>query len=157
MKTLSFRGFFLCDSLSLRELRCTTSALESVLLSLLHTRITSKEASLLEEGLVGLICGKECTSNTVTDCTCLAGEATAVYVNNYVELANSVGNAEGLVNDELHGLKTEVLVDAAAVDGDLAGAGVEANASDRLLSAAGAVEVGLCTSIHSSMTFLSIN
>ncbi len=57
--------------LSLRELRCTTSSLESVLLSLLHTRVTSKKTSLLKKGLVGLISEEKCTSNTVTDRTCL--------------------------------------------------------------------------------------
>ena len=134
---------------SLADLRSTTSALESVLLSLLHTRITSKEASLLKEGLVGLICGEKSTSNAVTDRTCLTGEATAVNVYNNVELANGIGNAEGLVNDKLHGVKTKVIADISAVDGNCAGTGVEANSCNGLLSSACSIEIRLSPCIHS--------
>ena len=140
--------------LSLRELRSTTCGLETVLLSLLHSGVTSEKASLLEKGLVGLVCGKERTSNTVTDSTCLAGEATTVNVSNDVELTLSLGYAEGLVNDELKSIESEVIVDISAVDGDNTGAGIETNSCNGLFSSTCAVEIGLCTSIQNSLTSL---
>ena len=142
------------NRLSLGELRSTSCALESVLLSFLHSGVTSKETSLLKSGLVGLVSGKKSTSNAVTDRTCLTGEAATVYVSNDVELAFSLGNAEGLVYDELEGLKTKVIVNVSAVDGDSTGTGVETNSCYRLLSSACAVEIGLCTSIHNSLSSL---
>jgi hypothetical protein len=46
-----------------------------------------------------------------------------------------------LTDDELQGLKSKIVVDAAAVDGDGAGAaGEQVNAGDGGLSAAGAVQ-----------------
>ena len=84
----------------------------------------------------------------MTDRAGLAGDTAACNVGDDVELTGGTGNAEGLVHDELQGLETEVLIDGTAVDGDLAGAGVNADAGDGLLSAAGAVEVGLCTGIQ---------
>ena len=143
--------------LSLGKLRCTTRSLESVLLSFLHSGVTSEEACLLEKGLVVLVSGKESTSNAVTDSACLAGEAAAAYVNNYVELANGVGNTEGLIYNVLHGLKTEVLIDTSAVDGNNTGTGIETNSGYGLLSSACAVEIGLCTSIHYTFPPLSVN
>ena len=143
--------------LSLRELRCTTSALESVLLSLLHTRITSKEAGLLEKRLVGLICREKSTSNAVTDSACLTGEAAALNVNNYVELANGISDTEGLIYDILEGLETEVITYVSAVNGNNAGTGIEANSCNRLLSSACAVEIGFSTSIHQTFPPLLVN
>ena len=86
----------------------------------------------------------------MTDSAGLAGNTAAGHVGDDVELTGGAGNAEGLVDDELQGLETEVLIDGTAVDGDLAAAGVQTNAGDGLLSAAGAVEVGLCTGVQNS-------
>ena len=141
--------------LALGELGSTTGGLQTVLLALLHARITSQETSLLQIAAqfgVGLAQG---AGDTVTDSASLAGEATAVYVNNNVELANGIGNAEGLVNDELHGLKTEVLVDVSAVNGNNAATGIEANSSNGLLSSTGSVEIGFSTCIHSHLPPIS--
>ena len=134
--------------LSLGELRSATSGLETVLLSLLHTRVAGQEAGGLQSGTVVHIGGQQSAGNTVTDSAGLAGDTAACNVGDDVELTGSTGNAEGLVDDELQSLETEVIIDGTAVDGDLAGAGINADASDGLLSAAGAVEVGLCTGIH---------
>ena len=142
--------------LSLGELRSTTSGLETVLLSLLHTRVAGEQAGSLESSTILCVNIQESAGNTVTDCACLAGDTAAGNVCNDVKLAGSAGNAEGLVDDELQGLEAEVIIDGTAVDGDLAGAGVNTDTSDGLLSAAGAVEVGLCTGIHNSVTFLSL-
>ena len=73
--------------LTFGELRSTTSALESVLLSFLHTRVSGEESSCLKSRTIVLVSGYESTSYAVTDSTCLPGEATTVYVSNDVELA----------------------------------------------------------------------
>ncbi len=156
MKTKVFEGFCFWFCLSLGELRSATSGLETVLLSLLHTRVAGQEAGGLEGGAILGIGSEQSAGNAVTDSAGLAGDAAAGDVGNDIELTDSAGNTEGLVNDELHGLQTEVIIDGTAVNGDLAGTGVEADASDGLLSAAGAVEVGLCTGIHNSVSFLSL-
>ena len=136
--------------LSLRELRSTSCSLESVLLSFLHTRVTSEEACLLEKGLIGFISGEKSTSYSVTDSTCLTGEAAAANVCNDIELTNGLGNTEGLVNDELESLKTEIIVYISAVDGYVTGTGIETNSCNRLLSSACAVEIRFSASIHLS-------
>ena len=147
-KSSAVQSFFANKKLSLGELRSATSGLETVLLSLLHTRVAGQEAGGLQGGTVVRVSGQQSAGNTVTDCTCLAGDTATGNVGDDVKLAGSAGYAEGLVNDELQGLETEVLIDGTAVDGDLAGAGVNTDTSDGLLSAAGAVEVGLCTGVH---------
>ena len=55
------------DKLSLGELRCAASCLETVLLSFLHSRVTSEEASLLEKGAVRIVSEKESAGYAVTD------------------------------------------------------------------------------------------
>ena len=77
----------------------------------------------------------------MTDCTCLAADTAAANEGNDVELACSFGNTEGLVNDQLEGFKTEILINASAVDGDCAGTGIQANTSYRFFSSAGAVKI----------------
>ena len=127
----------------LGELRSATSGLETVLLSLLHTRVAGQEAGGLQSGTVLSVGGQQSAGNTVTDSTGLTGDTATCDVGNDVELTGGAGNAEGLVDDELQGLETEVIIDGTAVDGDLTGAGIDANASDGLLSAAGATKWAL--------------
>ena len=112
-----FASFDLWSKLSLGELRSTTSALESVFLSFLHTRVTSEEACSLECGLICLVSLKKSLCNAVTDSTCLTGDTAALSGANDVELAFGAGNGEGLVNDELKGFETEVFVDVSLIDG----------------------------------------
>ena len=87
--------------LSLRELRCTTSSLESVLLSFLHTRVTSEKSCLLKSRTKFCIILEKCTGEAVTDSACLTGNTAACYTANDIELAESVGECEGLTYDEL--------------------------------------------------------
>ena len=135
---------------ALGELRSATSTLQTVLLSLLHSGVTSEEACLLEKGLVSLISGKERTSYAVTDSTCLTGEAAAANVCNDIELAGGLGYAEGLVNDILKSFKTKIVVYVSAVDGNNAGTGIKTNSSYGLLSTACSVEIRLSTCIQST-------
>ena len=147
---MRFRFFVnpIWENLSLGELGSTTSCLETVLLSFLHTRVSGEEAGLLEKRTIGFVSEKKSAGYTVTDCTCLAGDTAAANVCNDVKLAGGFGYAEGLVDDELEGFKSEVIVDITTVDGDVAGAGVDTNASYRALSSAGTIEIRLCTSIQ---------
>ena len=133
--------------LSLGELACATSCLETVFLSFLHTRVSREEAGLLEEGAVRIVGEKERTGYAVTDRACLTGDTAALYVGNDVILAYSVGNAERLVDNELEGFKAEIIVDVTTVDGDLAGTGIQTNAGDGALSSAGTVEIRLCAGV----------
>ena len=68
-----------------------------------------------------------------------------------VKLALGAGDAERLVDDELQGFKPKVIVNISAVDGNHAGARNDADAGDGFLSSTGAVEVRLCTCIHSQL------
>ena len=133
--------------LSLGELTCATCGFETVLLSFLHTRVSCEEACLLEKRAVRIVSEEERTGYAVTDRACLTGDAAALYVGNDVVLAYGVGNAERLIDNELEGFKTEILVDVTTVDGDLAGTGIQTNAGDGALSSAGTVEIRLCAGI----------
>ena len=133
--------------LSLGELGRATSGFETVFLSFLHTRVSREEAGLLQEGAVRIVGEKELTGYAVTDRACLTGDAAALNVGNDVILADSIGNAERLVDNELEGFQTEIIVDVTTVDGDLAGTGIQTNAGDGALSSAGTVEIRLCAGV----------
>jgi len=145
----------LYEKLSLGELGCATCGFETVLLAFLHSRVTGQVSCCLECCTVILIDNDECACDAVADCTCLAGYAAACDSGFDVDLAEGVGENQGLTDDELQGLKTEVIVDITTVDGDSTGAvGDEVNASDRLLSASGTVHIGSLALISSHYFFL---
>ena len=80
----------------------------------------------------------------------LAGHAAALDGGNDVHLAQGIGGVQGLTDDHLQSLQTKVLVDAAAVDGDGAGAVLkQVHTGDGGLAAASAVLVGILRLIHS--------
>ena len=103
---------------ALGELRCATSCFETVLLALLHTRIAGQEAGLLQDGAVLGVHQQQGTADAVAQGAGLAGHAAALDGGNDVHLAQGIGGVQGLTDDHLQSLQTEVLVDAAAVDGD---------------------------------------
>ena len=113
--------------LSLGELACATSCLETVLLSFLHSGVSCEETCLLEERTVCGVSEEESSGNAVADCACLTGDTTTVNVSNDIELALCVCYAEGLVDDELECFKTEIIVYVSAVDGDNACTGIKTN------------------------------
>ena len=140
------------DRLSLGELRSATCGLQTVLLSLLHSGVAGQEASGLQGGTELSVQAQQSAGNAVTDSAGLAGNAAACDGDNHVNLANQVGSNQGLVHDQLQGLQTEVVVDVAAVDDDGAGAVlVDANACNRGLTTAGAVELLLLALVHSKL------
>ena len=79
--------------------------------------------------------------NAMADCSRLAGDAAAGDGADDIELLGNSAEIKRLADDQLQGLETEVIVDIAAVDGDSAGALIEADSGDRVLFAAGAVKV----------------
>ena len=91
----------------------------------------------------------------MTDRARLAGDAAAANTANYVELLAGLGELEGLTNDQLEGIKAEVIVDISVVDGDLTGARIEANSCYRRFSSAGAVKIR-CLIVHLSFLLLKI-
>ena len=84
----------------------------------------------------------------MADSTRLTADTATADGSHDIKLTDRAGNAEGLVDNQLQGLQSEILVDGAPVDGDLTVSGVQTNAGDGLLATTGTVEVGLCTCIH---------
>ena len=77
----------------------------------------------------------------MTDSACLTGNTAASNSNNNVNLANHIAGNQGLTDDQLQGLQTEVIVDIAAIDGDSTGAVlVNTNTGNGGLTTASAVK-----------------
>ena len=77
----------------------------------------------------------------MADSASLASTATANNVDNDVKLALVLSQNQGAVDEQLQGLEAKVIVDVAAVDSDLAGTIVNANAGNGMLTTASAVEI----------------
>ena len=139
------------DLSALGELGSATGGLQTVFLTLLHTRIAGQEAGLLQDGAVLGVHQQQGAADAVTQGAGLTGNAAAFHGSNDIHLAQGIGGGQGLTDDHLQGLQTEVLVDIAAVDGDIAGTVLkQMHAGNGGLAAAGAVLVGILGLIHSS-------
>ena len=96
-----------------------------------------------------LVHQQEGPGDAVADGAGLAGDAAAGDGGLDVHLADGGGGDQGLTDDELQGLQTEVVLNVPTVDGDGAGAvGEEVDPGHGGLPAAGAVVIGLLTLIH---------
>ena len=84
----------------------------------------------------------------MADSACLTGDTAALNGADDIELTLGAGNGKGLIYDELESLETEILVNAALIYSDSAGAGNDAYSCHRALSSAGAVEVRLCACVR---------
>ena len=127
---------------ALAELRCTTCALQTVLLSLLHSGVAGHETGSLQSGTELGVQGDQCAGDAVTDSAGLTGNAAACDGNNNINLTNQVGGDQGLTDDQLQGLQAKVIVDITAIDGDSAGAVlVNANTGNGGLTTASAVVI----------------
>ena len=140
-KTRSCNNFgFLSDPIreksSLGELRCATGGFEAVLLTLFHSRITCQEACFFQNRTNFVAGLKQCTGQTVTDGTCLTGHAAACNGADDIEFTESIGQCKGLTNDEFQSIKSEIVVNVSAVDGDFTGAGINSDSGDRMFSSA---------------------
>ena len=126
---------------ALAELRCTTSSLQTVLLTFLHTRIAGQEASLLQSRTVLVALLQQGAAQAVADSASLTGNTAAGNADDDVILALQAQQDQRRTNDQLQGLQTEVVVDITIVDGDLTGAGVNANAGNGILTTTSALEI----------------
>ena len=87
----------------------------------------------------------------MTQSTGLTGHAAALNGGNDVHLTQGSGGVQGLTNDHLQGLQTEVIVDVTTVDGDGAGAVFEqVHTGHGGLATASTVLIGILGLIHSS-------
>ena len=112
--------------------------MQTVFLTLFHSRIARHEACRFERGTEFGIRYDESSGDAVTDGTRLSGRSAASYVDGYVVLVESRGEIEGLTYDELERLESEVIVDASLVDDDVAfAAGNKAHAGDGFFTSAG--------------------
>ena len=126
---------------ALAELGCTACCFQAVLLTFLHTRIAGQEASLLQDRTVLLVLLQQSAAQAVADSASLTGNTAARNADDDVVLALQAQQDQRRTDDQLQGLQTEVAVDVAIVDGDLAGAGVNANAGNGILTTTSAVEL----------------
>ena len=120
--------------LSLGELRSATCGFEAVFLSLLHSGVTGQEAGFFQDGAVVLILLQQSSGKTVTDGTSLAGNAAACNGADDIKAASGFNQLQGLADDELQSLQAKVIVNIAAIDGDRAGAGVNTDTGNGILS-----------------------
>ena len=79
----------------------------------------------------------------MADSACLTGNAAACNSSNDVKLLDGVCEGQGLTNDQLEGLQTEIVVDGTAVDCDRAASGIYSYSCNRVLSSAGAILIRL--------------
>ncbi len=108
--------------LSLGELRRATGSLEAVLLAFLHTRVAGEETSLLQHGAQVLaVILQQGAGHAVADSAGLAGDAAAGHAADNVELLVGAGEGQGLTDNKLQRVQTEIIVNISVVDRDLAG------------------------------------
>ena len=69
-----------------------------------------RKPAAFSRSLVCFVSKDESAGKTVADSACLTGEAAADNSRDNIELTGSAGNFEGLVDDELQRLKTEIFV-----------------------------------------------
>src|SRR5215213_5921564 len=126
-------------ALALRELEAAAGLLLAVLLTLDDARIAGQEAFLLERAAkIRLVVGQR-LGEAVTDCAGLAGETATVNVDGDVVLAFALGDLERLSEDHAQHGTGEVDLGRTTVDHDLAGAGLDPHAGNRVLALAGGI------------------
>src|SRR5690348_377159 len=132
------------ERLALGVLRGLAGALEAVLLALLHARVAGEEAGAAQGGAEAFVGAHEGARDAVTHGAGLAAAAAADDFDGDVEAVGKLQQAQGAAHGLHEGLAREVLLGVAAVDGDAAVAvGVETDAGDGGLAAAGAVIIGV--------------
>ncbi len=133
-------------ALALAELEALASAGATGLLALLHAGVTSEETLLAESGAVLFIDHDKGASNGKAHSAGLAVDTTTLGDDANIILLDGVGSVERLQNNVLKSVGREVFLEAAAVDGDLAGLaffnGGEPSVGDSLLAAACSVVRG---------------
>src|SRR4051794_15744616 len=132
------RGMYRALRSALGVLRRLAGLLETGLLALDDAGVTREQPGLLERRAVGLGVDRvEAAGHAEAQGAGLTGDAAAVDAGDDVEATLELEVRERLVHDLLVQLVGEVVVQRAAVDRPLAGAGDDAHAGDGLLATAG--------------------
>src|SRR5690606_13272908 len=131
------------DRLALRELEAAAGLGAAVLLALDHAAIAGEEAGGLHGAAQFRLELAQGLADAVLDRAGLTRKPAALDGGDGVVLALAVGDLERLVDDQTQRRTGEVDFLLAAVDGDLAGAGLEPDAGDRILAAAGGIGAAL--------------
>ena len=153
-KMAYFRAFLalLSCRLSLAELRCAASCLQTVLLSLLHTRISREEACLLQHRTIVLICFKQCSRDAVTDSACLAGHTAADDIDADVKLLAGLSRNKRLTNRHSQNLKAKIVLDVSLVDRNLTSSRHQIDSGNRSFSSSGSVISLTCHFLHAPLS-----
>src|SRR5882757_1450063 len=131
------------ESLALGELEAAAGAGAAVLLALDDAAVARQEAALLHGAAqVRLVLGER-LRDAVAHRAGLAREPAARHGGDHVELLAALRDVERLLDDHLLGRAREVDLLVAAVDGDLAGAGLHPDAGDGVLAPARGVGAAL--------------
>src|SRR5574342_1156696 len=115
---------------TLRELEAGARAALTVLLALLLAGVAGQQAAALQRRAVAAVEAFESARDAVAERRRLARRTSARHVGRDVEAARRVGGLEGLMHDHARDLAREVVVEGAAVHGDVAGARPHAHARD---------------------------
>src|SRR6187402_1750250 len=134
-----FPGSEVSERLALRELEALAGLGAAVLLALDHAAVAGQEPGGLDRRAQHGLELRQRLADAVLDRTGLARKAAAGDGADNVVLADAIGDPERLVDDQAQRRTGEEHFLVAAVDGDLAGAGLEPDAGDRILAAAGGV------------------
>ena len=125
--------------LALRELEAAAGLGAAVLLALDDAWVTSEEPGLLDEGAERRLVAGQRLGDAVLDRAGLSRKTAADDGCNDVILIATVGDVEGLVDDQAERRTREINFLLAPVDNDLARARLQPNARDRVLPAAGRI------------------
>src|SRR5215208_1072136 len=133
---------------ALRELRALACLLESRLAPLLRAGVSRQEAAPLEVAAeLGIDLGER-PGDSVANRSSLAGDAAAVDADADVHLALVSGGQERLADEGLVLVAWEVILEAAPVDLELAGARSQDHPGDRGLALAGGLDACFAVQLH---------
>jgi hypothetical protein len=123
--------------LTLRELEPLTCAFLTVLLALVLTRIARKKTCLLERAAQFGVEFDECASDTEANRPSLTRDTAAVSKNQYVETIRHFDRAQSLQNRDPSRFGREIILEGAAIDGDLSRSRPQEHARNASLTAPG--------------------
>jgi len=130
--------------LALGELERTTCLALTEFLTLDNAAVAGEEAVLLQNAAQLRLVMCQSLGQAVADSASLTGETTAGDRCNNIILAVAIGQHDRLTQDHLQNRASEILGEVLAVNGDLAGARFDPDASNRILTFAGCVGAALC-------------
>src|SRR4051794_37894607 len=124
---------------ALRELEAATGLRTAILLTLDDAGVTGQEAGCLQRRTQARLVVGQGLGDAVTDRTGLTGQTAAGDRRHHIVLVDAGGDLERLVQQHAQDRTGEIDADVAAVDGDLAGTGLDPDAGDRVLALAGGI------------------